>query len=191
MIDKSGHILSTLVHCDFRYHVDLYIWSPRLLTFSTFIVNESIPRDFDLYCLIPFSSRLSGDCSEGGRAYYAYVAEGLSTSLDWQEVMKHQKRNGSLFNSPSTTASAVIHTQDEKALNYLRSLLQKFGNSGASRILIRIELYRKLYPVQHLMQYLYWLSLQFLPHILWIYITNFELLIISRSLELLGILVTR
>lgn len=89
-----------------------------------------------MHHLISCSLRLSGDCSEGGKAYYAYVAEGVSKQQDWEEVMKYQQRNGSLFSSPSTTASAVIHTRAEKALSYLRSLLQKFGNSGASHVLI-------------------------------------------------------
>ena len=80
--------------------------------------------------------RFSGDCSEGREAYHAYVAEGISELQDWQEVLKYQKKNGSLFNSPSATAAAIIHTQNEKALNYLCSLLQKSGNSGASHILI-------------------------------------------------------
>lgn len=73
--------------------------------------------------------RLSGEYSEGRKAYQAYVAEGFSELQDWQEIMTYQKKNGSLFNSPSTTAAAIIHTQDEKALSYLHSLLQRFGNS--------------------------------------------------------------
>ncbi|EHA8591502.1 putative Ent-kaurene synthase-like 3 [Cocos nucifera] len=43
--------------------------------------------------------------------------------------MKYQRENGSLFNSPSTTAAALTHIYDAKALEYLCSLLQKFGSS--------------------------------------------------------------
>ncbi|XP_038976928.1 ent-kaur-16-ene synthase, chloroplastic-like [Phoenix dactylifera] len=73
--------------------------------------------------------RVSENSSEGRKAYLAYVAEGLGKSQDWQEVMKYQRENGSLFNSPSTTAAALTHKYDAKALEYLRSLLQKFGSS--------------------------------------------------------------
>jgi ent-kaurene synthase len=60
----------------------------------------------------------------------AYVAEGLGNLLDWNEVMKFQRKNGSLFNSPSTTAAALIHNYDEKALGYLNLLVSKFGSAG-------------------------------------------------------------
>ncbi|XP_072963558.1 ent-kaur-16-ene synthase, chloroplastic-like isoform X2 [Typha angustifolia] len=73
--------------------------------------------------------RESRSTCEGGKAYIAYVAEGLGKSQDWNEVMKYQRRNGSLFNSPSTTAAALIHHHDAKALEYLRALLLKFGSS--------------------------------------------------------------
>lgn len=73
--------------------------------------------------------RVSGNSSEGRKAYLAYVAEGLGKSQDWHEVMKYQRENGSLFNSPSTTAAALTHMYDAKALEYLRSLVLKFGGS--------------------------------------------------------------
>nr|UVC58052.1 KSL8 protein [Isodon rubescens] len=53
-----------------------------------------------------------------------YVAEGLGNSIDWNKVLlMHQRSNGSLFNSPATTAAALIHRHDEKCLEYLNSLL--------------------------------------------------------------------
>ena len=60
----------------------------------------------------------------------AYVAEGLGNLLDWNQVMKFQRKNGSLFNSPSTTAAALIHNFDDKALQYVKLLVSKFGSSG-------------------------------------------------------------
>ncbi|XP_042479684.1 LOW QUALITY PROTEIN: ent-kaurene synthase 5, chloroplastic-like, partial [Macadamia integrifolia] len=72
----------------------------------------------------------STSCSERRKAYLAYVAaEGLGKSQDWIEVMKYQKENGSLFNSPSTTAAAFIHCQDTNCLNYLHSVLERFGDA--------------------------------------------------------------
>ena len=47
-------------------------------------------------------------------------------------VLKYQRKNGSLFNSPSTTAAAFTHLQNSGCLSYLHSLLDKFGDAGPS-----------------------------------------------------------
>ncbi|KAJ4981935.1 hypothetical protein NE237_032772 [Protea cynaroides] len=73
--------------------------------------------------------RASISGSERRKAYLAYVAEGLGKLQDWNGVMKYQRENGSLFNSPSTTAAAFIQFQDANCLNYLRSVLERFGNA--------------------------------------------------------------
>lgn len=62
----------------------------------------------------------------------AYVAEGLGNLLEWNEIMKFQRKNGSLFNCPSTTAAALIHNYDDKAVQYLNLLVNKFGSAGDS-----------------------------------------------------------
>ncbi|XP_062024225.1 ent-kaur-16-ene synthase, chloroplastic-like [Rosa rugosa] len=67
--------------------------------------------------------------SEGWRAYLAYISEGIGKSQDWEMVMKYQKKNGSLFNSPSTTAAAFTHLNNAGCLSYLRSLIEKFGSA--------------------------------------------------------------
>ncbi|WVZ87066.1 hypothetical protein U9M48_033761 [Paspalum notatum var. saurae] len=69
------------------------------------------------------------DNSYGRKAYMAYIAEGLGNLLDWDEAMKFQRKNGSLFNSPSTTAAALIHRYDDQALQYLNFLVNKFGSA--------------------------------------------------------------
>ncbi|KAJ0975930.1 hypothetical protein J5N97_017895 [Dioscorea zingiberensis] len=90
-------------------------------------VNES---DIDaVLCLRNTELERCGHSCEGKKAYLAYVAEGLGKLHDWEEIMKYQKKNGSLFNSPSTTAAAMIYSQNAKSLEYLYSLVQKFGNS--------------------------------------------------------------
>ncbi|WOL15861.1 hypothetical protein Cni_G24642 [Canna indica] len=67
---------------------------------------------------------------KGRKAYLAYVGEGLMrNSKKWKEFMKYQRKNGSLFNSPSTTAAALMHQYDAKAHHYLHSLLSNFGGS--------------------------------------------------------------
>uniref|UniRef100_A0ACD5WXI3 Uncharacterized protein n=1 Tax=Avena sativa TaxID=4498 RepID=A0ACD5WXI3_AVESA len=73
--------------------------------------------------------RLSTETSLGTKAYIAYVSEGLGNLVNWSELMKFQRKNGSLFNSPSTTAALLIRKYDEKALQFLSSVLGKFGSA--------------------------------------------------------------
>uniref|UniRef100_A0A0D9VHC7 Uncharacterized protein n=1 Tax=Leersia perrieri TaxID=77586 RepID=A0A0D9VHC7_9ORYZ len=61
------------------------------------------------------------------KAFMAYVSEGLGSLQDWNQIMTYQRKNGSLFNSPSTTAAAAIHNYNDRALNYLDSLTRKFS----------------------------------------------------------------
>ncbi|CAN1223509.1 Ent-kaur-16-ene synthase, chloroplastic [Linum perenne] len=44
-------------------------------------------------------------------------------------LRNHQRRNGSLFNSPSTTAAALLHLNDDKSLAYLDSILATYKNA--------------------------------------------------------------
>ncbi|KAK7271353.1 hypothetical protein RJT34_27171 [Clitoria ternatea] len=67
--------------------------------------------------------------SEGWRAYLAYISEGMLKSRDWKTIMKYQRKNGSLFNSPATTAAVFQHLKNAECLNYLQSVLEKFGNA--------------------------------------------------------------
>ncbi|XP_026438095.1 ent-kaur-16-ene synthase, chloroplastic-like isoform X2 [Papaver somniferum] len=73
--------------------------------------------------------RISESNSEGSKLYLAYIAEGWGKYHDWKDIMKYQRKNGSLFNSPSATAAAFVHLQDSNCLNYLHSLLERFGNA--------------------------------------------------------------
>ncbi|VAH51047.1 unnamed protein product [Triticum turgidum subsp. durum] len=91
---------------------------------------------------------LAGEKSYGREAYMAYVAEGLGNLLDWNEVMKFQRKNGSLFNSPSTTAAALVHNYDDKALEYLNMLVSKFG--GAVPTVYPLNMHCKLSMVDSL-----------------------------------------
>ncbi|CAN1220950.1 Ent-kaurene synthase 5, chloroplastic [Linum grandiflorum] len=70
-----------------------------------------------------------GRNAEGKKMYLAYVSEGIQHSQDWEMVMKYQRTNGSLFNSPSTTAVAFSQLQDPDCLRYLYALLDTFENA--------------------------------------------------------------
>nr|AFJ67819.1 pinene synthase-like protein [Solanum habrochaites] len=59
-----------------------------------------------------------------------YMGEGVGELCDWKEIIKlHQRQNGSLFDSPATTAAALIyHQHDKKCYQYLNSILQQHKN---------------------------------------------------------------
>ncbi|KAK3034838.1 hypothetical protein RJ639_032293 [Escallonia herrerae] len=63
------------------------------------------------------------------KSHIAYVAEAFGEAHSWKEAMTHQRSNGSLFNSPATTAASLIHLHDDKSVEYLRSLLNLYGKS--------------------------------------------------------------
>ncbi|KAF8772410.1 hypothetical protein HU200_005815 [Digitaria exilis] len=74
--------------------------------------------------------QLNSIMASGSKAFMAYVAEGLGDLLDWDQLMAYQRKNGSFFNSPATTAAAAIHNgYNGRALDYLDSLISKFGSS--------------------------------------------------------------
>lgn len=63
-------------------------------------------------------------------AYMAYIAEGLGNLLDWDQAMAYQRKNGSFFDSPATTAAAAIHSYNGRAVDYLDLLITKSGSSS-------------------------------------------------------------
>uniref|UniRef100_J3M1B3 Uncharacterized protein n=1 Tax=Oryza brachyantha TaxID=4533 RepID=J3M1B3_ORYBR len=104
---------------------------PAMLRLAIDMALEVPVRQADLRAILRLQD-LTRDagliCSGGRKTYTANISEGLG-NLDWDEVMKFQRKNGSLFNSPSTTAAALIHNYDAKALQYLDMLLDKFGSA--------------------------------------------------------------
>ncbi|XP_054813764.1 ent-kaurene synthase, chloroplastic isoform X2 [Prosopis cineraria] len=86
--------------------------------------------------------------SDGWRAYLAYVSEGIGKNQDWQMVMKYQRKNGSLFNSPATTAAVFQHYKNDDCLIYLRSVLEQFGNAVPT--VYPLDIYARLCMVDSL-----------------------------------------
>ena len=74
---------------------------------------------------------MAGEESNGKETYLAFVAEeGLVSLLDRNEVMNFHRKNGSLFNYPAATAAVLVHRYDDKALQYLNSIVSIFGSAG-------------------------------------------------------------
>ncbi|KAK6930394.1 Terpene synthase, metal-binding domain [Dillenia turbinata] len=67
---------------------------------------------------------------------------------DWKTIMNYQRKNGSLFNSPSTTAAALIHLQDANCLNYLQMLLKKYEDGVPT--IYPLDVYTRLQMVENL-----------------------------------------
>ncbi|KAJ7982090.1 Ent-kaurene synthase [Quillaja saponaria] len=86
--------------------------------------------------------------SEGWRAYLAYISEGLGKSQDWQTIIKYQRKNGSLFNSPATTAAAYTHLKNTGCLGYIHSVLEKFENAVPT--VYPLDIYARLCMVDSL-----------------------------------------
>ncbi|RWR96468.1 diterpene geranyllinalool synthase [Cinnamomum micranthum f. kanehirae] len=60
-----------------------------------------------------------------------YYYEALPpTYIDCAEVVRHLNADGSLFQSPSATASAFMDTKDKRCQHYLESMVQRCGCSG-------------------------------------------------------------
>nr|UVC58057.1 KSL3 protein [Isodon rubescens] len=74
---------------------------------------------------------------------WEYVGEGLGDSCNWNQIIqKHQSRNGSLFNSPATTAAAAIHCRDHKCFDYLISVVNKCN--GWAPTVYPMDIYARL-----------------------------------------------
>ncbi|KAK1412196.1 hypothetical protein QVD17_33234 [Tagetes erecta] len=80
--------------------------------------------------------------------YLAYISEGLGRDYDRNMVMKYQMKNGSILNSPSASAAALIDHQNVRCLDYLTSLLGKFGNAVPT--VYPLDIYLRLYMVDQL-----------------------------------------
>ncbi|KAB1221921.1 (E,E)-geranyllinalool synthase [Morella rubra] len=60
--------------------------------------------------------------------YYLEALPAESYDIDQDEIIKHLSNDGSIFQSPSATASAFMVTGNEKCLAYLLSLVQTCDN---------------------------------------------------------------
>ena len=81
----------------------------------------------------------------------AYLAEGFGNLLEWDEIMMFQRKNGSLFNCPSSTACAFANYHDDNALQFLQSLVNKFDGVGefVYILLLPILLFKKITLLIH------------------------------------------
>ncbi|XP_027083239.1 cis-abienol synthase, chloroplastic isoform X1 [Coffea arabica] len=84
----------------------------------------------------------------GKEAILATVAEGVGESCFWEAVKNQKRSNGSLVNSPSTTAAALLYHHDEQSYEYLCSVLKEY--SSGVPVAHPTELYARLCMVDAL-----------------------------------------
>ncbi|XP_059306363.1 cis-abienol synthase, chloroplastic-like isoform X1 [Lycium ferocissimum] len=88
----------------------------------------NLPLDLDLVNLATAERSLHNDFT-GNIGNLKYMTEAFGELCQWKEIMVHQSHNGSLFDSPATTAAALIyHQYDEKCFGYLNSILKVHKN---------------------------------------------------------------
>ncbi|XP_057850327.1 ent-kaur-16-ene synthase, chloroplastic-like isoform X2 [Cryptomeria japonica] len=61
-----------------------------------------------------------------------FMVEGIRKIVDWNKVLRHENKDGSLFHSPSTTACALMYTRKSSCLKYLNSMLEDLENGVPS-----------------------------------------------------------
>ncbi|KAK1397770.1 Ent-kaur-16-ene synthase protein [Heracleum sosnowskyi] len=108
--------------------------------------NQHSPTGFDI--IFPGMLEYSDNQSPQSEAYLAYVSEGMGNLQNWDLVMKFQRKNGSFFNSPSTTAASLCHTQNSGCLNYLCHVLEKFRDAVPT--VYPLDIYARLCMVDSL-----------------------------------------
>ncbi|KAJ8559313.1 hypothetical protein K7X08_003371 [Anisodus acutangulus] len=68
--------------------------------------------------------------------------------LDWQKLLQFQCPDGSFLFSPSSTAFALMQTQDHNCLNYLKNIVHKF-NGGVPNV-YPVDLFEHIWIVDRL-----------------------------------------
>ena len=71
---------------------------------------------------------LSSDEIHGGTLLSSL--EGITDMVEWERIMDLQSQDGSFLSSPASTACVFMHTRDMKCLQFLNSVLTKFGSFG-------------------------------------------------------------
>ncbi|XP_057850325.2 copalyl diphosphate synthase 1 [Cryptomeria japonica] len=61
-----------------------------------------------------------------------FIVEGIRKIVDWNKVLRHENKDGSLFHSPSATACALMYTRKSSCLKYLNSMLEDLKNGVPS-----------------------------------------------------------
>ncbi|KAJ7553191.1 hypothetical protein O6H91_06G087400 [Diphasiastrum complanatum] len=79
-----------------------------------------------------------------------YSLEGLQSLVDWNRILNFQSKDGSFLSSPASTACVLMHTGNQKCLDFLNSVLPRFNNAVPSHY--PLDLFERLWAVDGLMR---------------------------------------
>nr|WJJ50355.1 diterpene synthase 1 [Cephalotaxus harringtonia] len=80
-----------------------------------------------------------------------YYLEGVQDIVDWKSILDLQSKDGSFLGSPASTACVLMHTGDNKCLEFLTTLFSKFGDHAPCMYPVDIcERLRTVDSVEHL-----------------------------------------
>nr|UPQ49777.1 ent-kaurene synthase [Pallavicinia lyellii] len=74
--------------------------------------------------------------------------EGFHEDADWEKLLKLQSSNGSFLFSPAATAACLLHVNDDKALNYINGLLDRFDDAVPN--VYPVDLFQNLWMIDRL-----------------------------------------
>ncbi|XP_076923265.1 (-)-kolavenyl diphosphate synthase TPS10, chloroplastic-like [Bidens hawaiensis] len=100
------------------------------------------------YCLVTWKFRkIPMDLVHKMPTTLLYSLEGIQ-DLKWEKLLKLQCKDGSFLSSPSSTAFALMQTNDEKCLQYLTNIVTKF-NGGVPNV-YPVDLFEHIWVVDRL-----------------------------------------
>ncbi|KAJ7552053.1 hypothetical protein O6H91_06G039800 [Diphasiastrum complanatum] len=79
-----------------------------------------------------------------------YSLEGLQSLVDWNRILNLQSKDGSFLSSPASTACVLMHTGNQKCLDFLNSVLPRFNNAAPCHY--PLDLFERLWAVDGLMR---------------------------------------
>nr|UPQ49781.1 levopimaradiene synthase [Phylloglossum drummondii] len=79
-----------------------------------------------------------------------YSLEGLQSLVDWNRILDLQSPDGSFLSSPASTACVLMHTGNQKCLDFLNSVLPRFNNAVPCHY--PLDLFERLWAIDGLMR---------------------------------------
>ncbi|CAL1410220.1 unnamed protein product [Linum trigynum] len=131
---NSGSLLDSSLQAPIGFDVVF----PSMVQTLTQDYSLNLPLDVDAMIRNRDVALTGVDRTVGRDAYLAYILEGIGGFQGQGNAMRFQRKNGSILNSPSATAAAVIHGHggDALSLGYLRSVLRTTtaGSNAAAAV---------------------------------------------------------
>eukprot|EP01018_Ginkgo_biloba_P029635 Gb_38697 [translate_table: standard] len=111
--------------------MDFEIMYPALLEAK--LLGFSLPYDLPCFNSLwmyrqEMLASVSTDTVHSAPTSLLYSLEGVQDMTNWNKILELQCKDGSFLGSPSSTACVLMHTRDDKCLDFLTTILNKFSN---------------------------------------------------------------